>query len=70
MFAANVEALEPNKEGVVNDVDPNRFDVVEAPKAEELNAGVLETPNPGLPNAGFGANGLEDVVDENGLAAG
>nr|GLL29095.1 hypothetical protein Ccrd_025604 [Ipomoea trifida] len=51
VFAANVEALEPNKEGVVNDVDPNRFDVVEAPKAEELNAGVLETPNPGLPNA-------------------
>lgn len=59
----------PNIEGVADEVDPNGLDVDEAPKGDELNAGVDEVPKPELPKAGvFGANGFEDVEVENGLA--
>ena len=41
----------------------------EAPKGDELNAGVDEPPKPELPKAGvLGANGFEDVEEEKGLA--
>lgn len=38
-------------DGVADGVDPKGLDGVDAPKAEEPNAGV-EDPNPGLVNAG------------------
>lgn len=61
--------VDPNKEGEVEDVEPNGLDTFELAKAEELKAGVVETPKPGEVNVdGLGAKGLEDVEDENGFA--
>ena len=41
----------------------------EAPKKDELDAGVDESPKPRLPKARvLGANGFEDVEEEKGLA--
>lgn len=58
----------PNIEGVADEVDPKGLDVDDAPKGDELNAGVDELPKPELPKAGvLGANGFEDVEVEKGL---
>lgn len=59
----------PNVDVVDNDVDPKRLDEVEGPKGEELNEGVDEDPKFKPPMVGvFGANGLEGVEVEKGLA--
>lgn len=59
----------PNKEAVADDVEPKRLDVFDVAKGEEPNAELDEDPKPELVNTGcFGANGLEDVVDEKGFA--
>jgi len=60
----------PNVDDVGKDVDPKRPDEVDAPKGEELKAGVLEDPKFKPPMLGvFGANGLEGTEVEKGLAA-
>lgn len=53
-----------------DEVDPKGPDEDDAPKGEELNADVEdELPKPGKVGV-FGANGLVDVVEENGLEDG
>lgn len=69
VLAPNGWAAEPNKEGVVDDVEPNGLAVFDAAKGEEPKADPVEVPKPALLKAGvFGANGLEDVDDEKGFA--
>lgn len=59
----------PNVDDVCNDVDPKRPDEVDALKGEELNVGVVELPKFKPPMLGvFGANGLEGIEAEKGLA--
>lgn len=59
----------PNIEVVADEVDPKGLDVDEVPKGEDAKAGVDEGPKAVLPKVGvLGANGLEDVEDENRLA--
>ena len=60
-LAPNGDGVEPKREGAAADV--------EEPKADELNAGVAEVPNPEEKGELFGAKGLElGVVLEKGLA--
>lgn len=64
-LAPNAGVVEPK----MDDDEPKRLDVVDAPKGEELNEGVDEAPKPEPPKAGvFEANGLEAVEDEKGFA--
>lgn len=50
-------------------MEPKRLVVFDVAKGEEPNAEPVDGAKPEVLNAGcFGANGLEDVVDEKGLA--
>lgn len=64
------DELTPNVDVVDNEVDPKRLVEVDALKGEELKVEAAELakvkpPRPGL----FGANRLEDIEEEKGLAA-
>jgi hypothetical protein len=64
------DELTPNVDVVDNEVDPKRLVEVDALKGEELNVEAAELakvkpPRPGV----FGANRLEDIEEEKGLAA-
>lgn len=66
----NAGVEDPKMFVVGADVDPKGEDVVVLPNGEEPNAGVDVVPKPVAPKpAGFGANGFDCTVDENGFEA-